>query len=326
MRSTSILALAAAVAAGLTFIPGAQGQDATPTPCIGYAVEDPTGDAYYGFAGNFSPAPADPIADITGVFFRTEDGKSTLNLQVAELTENAPATSNGIEYRTIYTKPDGNFLDISIPPTGAPTFTYGHFEDTGPTSDGETTGKLFPGPNGVIQVQLPKGYGKAERVSAYTFSSYNLGAVLASADDAPDGSAGDQGASNYDYDGSSCDGDGGSEPPPGGGGTPPPGAQQPLGEMTIKASPTTIKRKKAKKGKRLRFKLESSEKVTDLGISLNKGTKSFGKATVAELDGTRTVKLKLKKSLKKKGRYQLVFNGTRADGSKASDAVNVRVK
>lgn len=320
MRLCSLAVLAGL--AGLAALPtGSGAQTAAPTPCIGYAVEDPTGDAYYGFAGNFSPVPADPMLDVTGIFFRGVDKKFTMNIQIAELGETAPASTAGVVYRTIYTNPEDLYLDVAVDPTGAATASYGHFDPT-PVLDGETPVKLYPGPNGVIEVVLPSGYGKGQRMSAYLFSAQDMGAVLASSDDVPDGSAG--GGATFSYNGASCTGD---DAPPGGGGStpPPPGANQPLGQVSVKATPTKLKRKKAKKGRKLTFTVTPSERLTDATVSVNKGSKAFGSVKAATLEGATKVKLKLKKSLKK-GSYQLAVNGTRADGSKGAGSVKLKVK
>lgn len=322
---------------GLAAAVPAQGQDAKPTPCVGLAAQDPAGDQKIGFAGNFTPVPADASVDLTEMFFRSVNGKVTMNFTVADAKATNPPGTAGSGVRVLYSNPADLYLDVRISPT-AVTYRYGHFEDTGPVSDGETTGKIFEGPNGVISVDLPPSHGgkTGMKLGGTAFSFYTTGAVLASTDFIPD----DPGT--WKYNGATC-GDAGAPPStpgspsdpapvaPGGGGSGPSTAPQPgspqtvaSGDLAITASPRSLKAKKVKKS--VTFTLTSQEDVTNLTAALKKGSKTVGSGKLAKVEkGKSKLKLKIKKKLKK-GTYQLVLNGRKSDGSNGAAFLKLKVK
>lgn len=300
----------------------ADGQTDKPAPCLKYVAEDPAGDQRYGLAGNFSPAPAPDSTDVRGIFFNSTGGKVTLNIQLTEAVTEAPAGTQGIVYRFLYSKPDTLFLDVEVGLTGV-TYSYGHFE-TGPVGDGETTGTIHEGPDGVISVNLPPSHGgkAGMKLAGNLFSSISTGAILASTDYAPD-------EGDFTYDGAECPGSPEPVAPPSA--TPAPGGpvatpeptgpqNQPLGKLAVKASPSKLKagRKKAT------FKLTASEEITSLTAKLTRRGKAVGTGSLARLSGTAKLKLKLKGKLKK-GSHQLVLNGRKADGTNGAAVFKIKV-
>lgn len=322
--------IAAAAVGGLAVAAPVQAQDAKPTPCVGFAAQDPSGDQAYGFAGNFTPAPADPSVDLTEMFFRNDDGKVTMNFTLADAKSTPPAGTAGIGIRVLYDSPADLFLDVDISSTGV-VYSYGHFGDAGPEGDGETTGKIYEGPAGVISVDLPPSHGgkAGMKLTGTAFSFYNMGAVLGSTDYIPD-------EGSWKYNGAACSGSGSAPTPgspaptpgpaPGPQPAPSPGSPQTqaLGKLAIKASPTKLKAKKVKKS--AKFTLTSSEDVTNLTAALKKGSKTVGTGKLATVKKGKTpLKLKIKGKLKK-GKYQLVLNGKKSDGSNGAAFIKISVK
>lgn len=229
----------------------AVGQDpAKPAPCVGYSAQDPAGDQAVGFAGRFTPAPASDKVDATGIFVRSEEGKGVkLFLQLTEASLTPPPETAAIGFRFLYSAPADLFLDVEIDKTGNVTYDYGHFGDTGPVGDGDTTGNVYEGKDGLIEVDLPESHGgkPGMKFGGQIFTWYSYGAVLGSTDFIPDGDK------TFTFSGARCGGSTTVQPAPTTPGTPKPpsGAQTaPLGKLEVTAKPARFKAKKVKKGPR----------------------------------------------------------------------------
>jgi hypothetical protein len=72
-------------------------------------------------------------------------------------------------------------------------------------------------------------------------------------------------------------------------------------------------------------KLKSTEAITKLGAQLLKGKKVVGTGKLASLNGTGTLKLKLRSKLKK-GSYVLNLVGNRASGERATAAFKLKAR
>ena len=122
---------------------------------------------------------------------------------------------------------------------------------------------------------------------------------------------------------------GGTTPPPSGG-TPPPSSGSTLTTLPFKAASSLGSLKKAKKKKALSFKATATEAITNLKLKLldaRKGSRTvYGTATIASFpEGSRVIKLKINRKLKKKGKYTLLATGTAQGKSLAvSQAVTVK--
>jgi len=320
-KTLGVLAAGAVVAAMAVGPAGAQ----APGPCAGLAAEDPAGDQAIGFAGNFTPVPADDTVDLTSMYFRSEAGKVRMFLQLTEASATPPAGTAGSGVRILYDTPADLFLDIDITAAGT-AYTYGHFEDTGPVGDGETTGEIFEGPGGAIAVDLPASHGgkPGMKLNGTAFSFYTTGVLLASTDFLPD----DPGV--WRYNGAGCEAapepaEPAPAPPPAP--TPAPGSpqSQPLGELSVKATPAKLRASRTKKGKRIKFRLSAGEDLTDVRAALKKGSRTVGSGRLASLPGTGTIKVKLARRLKKGG-YTLAINARRADGSSGAAFPKIRVR
>ena len=291
--------------------------DAKPTPtCAGVNFTDPAGDAAIDPVGiGLGALPATDNMDITGGFFKYDTDSSgsatfTANIEVANLTKDVPTGATGVSWYYFWNSGGAQyFVTAQVDATGAESYTYGHTAQILMT-DGDARGKMFPGAKGVIQIAVPQGATQAQdgkRLSSPYASSratFNLVAVeyIPTADDGPDGQVGKT------YTVAQCAG----------------GATTAAGALPITLGTSAAKASKAKKGKSLSFKLTSTEAVTGLKGTLKKGKTSYGSGKLATLDGKGTLKVKLKKSLKK-GTYKLNLSGSTAAGAgKATFSVKVR--
>jgi hypothetical protein len=294
--------------------------DTKPTPtCAGVDFTDPTGDA----AIDVSPLtgvglpllPATSNMDITGGFFKYDPDASgsaspTANIEVANLDKSVPTGATGVDWYYFWTVGSQQyFVTAAVDAGGAESYTYGHTDQILMT-DGDTRGKMFPGEKGIIQVAVPQAAtgakDGAKLLSPYASSraAFDLVAVsyIPTADDAPDSQAG------RSYTVAQCAGS----------------ASGVAGALPITLKTSSAKAAKAKKGKSISFKLTSAEQVTDIKGTLKKGKSSYGSGKLAILAGNGTLKVKLKKSLKK-GTYKLNLTGSTAAGSgKATFSVKVR--
>jgi hypothetical protein len=294
---------------------GSAGAQSTATPkpdCSGNLISDPAGDQE-GPEG-IPVIAAGPNLDITNVFFRYDadpDAKSplTANVQVTNLDKTVPTGASTLSWTVEWTV--GSivyYVKASVDGSGAESYTGGVDDPTnGLTEDLTTSGKFFPGSNGVIQIFVPQGPTKASDGNRLTesvaHSSIDVdlvaSGVLFFSDSAPDNGGG------RSYTVKQC---------PGG-----PGLKLPAELVT-----STVKASKAKKGKTLSFRLTSQDALTDIKGTLKKGSKSYGSGKLGTLDVAGILKIKLKKSMKK-GTYKLSLSGTTAAGpAKASFNVKVR--
>jgi methionine-rich copper-binding protein CopC len=128
-----------------------------------------------------------------------------------------------------------------------------------------------------------------------------VGGRLEQADAAPDDGMG------KDYNAIPCAG-------PATGSTPP---------LAVTLTTKSASRKKAKKS--VALKLTASEPVTGLAATLVKGTKTYAKGKLAQLEGAGTLKLKIKRKLAK-GAYTLDLEGTDAAGQLRRATFRFKVK
>lgn len=293
-------ALVAAATIGLATLSAnpAAAQDAKPSPdCHGLAFEDPKGDA----------TDVDRF-DITGGFFTNLDGVAYANLRVADYSDGNATGAVSAQWTVQWTTDDASYFVAAESSGGAPTFNTGTYDaTTGYTTTGDTTGKTFPGADGIISIVIPAAAGGSDGAilkapEAHTQSF--LGAppplgfgLLSSIDDAPDSGSG------TDYPVTACAaGD---------------------AVLNILSKTKTLKVKTVNKKKSASFKLEG--KGTALTADFKKGKKSLGKRKVSNLDGKATVKVKLKKKIKK-GNYTLVVSGKNGDGADATATYKVKAK
>jgi hypothetical protein len=196
---------------------------ANPAPCNGVPLTtDDAGDQFFeptglaSFNSNFNKLghKASDSTDIVSAFFTYDAARQALyaNLKLTDATLTLPLPTDaptGVSYYFIYywggqtmfvraTNEDGSGL----------TYAYGTVDSSQGTYStvGSARGSLFPGHNGVIQIQVPaRAGGKLGEVlgSAVAASFYNQGTFINTVDTAPDG-ADTVDPDGYDYTVKTC--------------------------------------------------------------------------------------------------------------------------
>jgi hypothetical protein len=225
------------------------------------------------------------------------------------------------------------------------------------SEQGETTGAIFEGKNGVVQIVLPADKGgtpgtKLEATSGSiglmsipgTPAETQLPPIYFGVDTAPDGAAdgpsttpvacdaapatggstGTGGTTGGDTSGGGTSGGGTSGGGTSGGdtGTPTGGQPAQASELRLSLAKATLSARKAKKSAKLG--LRSSEYLTDVTVKLKRGSKTLASLTLPEVATSETVKFKLKKALKK-GAHKLVVSGKRTNGSAFTKTLALKV-
>jgi hypothetical protein len=325
--------------------------DTKPVAECGVAFTDPVGDNNVAGGTNPTLSPAKGT-DATALFLKHDPAKgdqaTTLNLIVKDLSPEVPPGYTTVSWTTYYPGPDGmeHWVRAVADFGGGVSFEAGHIEApeaNGGVSvyDSETPGKLFEGADGVVQLVVPKDDAKPGSTlkPIYTVVGQGQASVPAGSgapvrgltwrmDNAPeDGAEGAKSATVAE-----CQP--GATPTPGPTGpdgtptTPPPGGQPtttpPTGSraLPVKLVTKSVKGKKVKK--RLKLKLRSTERVTNVAAQLRKGNKVVGRGKLAALSGKGAIKLKVKKL--RKGKYVLDLAGNDASGKRLLAALKLRVK
>jgi hypothetical protein len=345
-RAARIAALTVATAAAATTIATAADELPQPTSCAGVTVNDPGGDAH-ATTGGGGVGPGQDNLDLLRTFLRyapDANGKNvlTVNMEVTNLDVKLPTGAQSIAWNFNFThNGETKYVEARVGSDGVPLFTYG-LRGSPSTKEGDTTGKLFLGAKGIVQVVVPVGALAMEGktiTETYTTAGYVQGAGVTATifqDRGPDGTA-----FGKNYKVTPCaeagattpvsgDGSAGTTPQqPGGstpGTTPPPSGPATL---DLKVTAPKLSARKLKKARRFSVRLQAGEKVTGLTAKLRKGSRSVGSGRLASVGpgaGKLTIKLTRKVAKKlKKGTYRLTLRGTKADGRTASGAVAVRV-
>jgi hypothetical protein len=359
IRSGLPIALLALVGLfALLGLPGPAGavDAAKPSSCTGAPfATDPANDGIVNGGITGTEAPAPPNMEITAFFFNYGPDKTgkpvlTANLQVKNLDKTVPDPYlvNGGIYYYFHWASGGESRFVKAANDGTDiTYGYGTVDSNGIyTTDGETTGNFFEGPDGIVQIDVPEALNgkpgeKLEKVIAVVdtiegsddfFGFNNHGDTAGSGDD--DGDVVEPNGL-LDYTVTPCpagaappSGTPGPTPTPGGGTTSPPASSGPESlPLKVPSSLGSAKRAKKKKGV-LAFRATASEPITKLTFRLTpqgKASPVLGKASVASLKkGTSTIKLKVSKRLKK-GIYALTVQGT-SGGKKLGLVQKVTVK
>jgi hypothetical protein len=200
----TLLALSLAVAVVVP-VAGAGAQSGKPVPCTGVLIKDAKGDQTKapvggGSAGLPYGSGGPENIDIRGLFFNFQDGVLTANIQINNLTSEVPAEAREGEVRYLVdfaTQGDGvTNLYAKLNADGW-SFVWTKElvalpEPVGPVNFGETEtkGKVFEGPDGVIQIEFPPEAGiKAGAELAEVITRVSLGdnTVVFVSDQAPDG-------------------------------------------------------------------------------------------------------------------------------------------
>ena len=348
----ALIILVAAIAALMCWAADARAQGAAPAPCTGMIFTDPEGDEDAGpdavnpFSLADMPSPLnrrgqDPYLDITGAFFNYADagGKKVLtaNIKLRDLVPTVPAESyeGAVQYIADFDAIGAVEWVRAVYDGSAWAFDYGLLEEEDrPPTPTATTGRVFTGPGGVVQIDFPvvpeiAGGLVIEGIQAITGmwapSADGRTSLWFYSDIAPDDDEGTytvedcpaSASQTPQNDTPTKPGPSPSAPPPASSNPPAAGGQQQPGPTHVNRTTlpfTTGKSlgsaRKAAKKRRLVFKARASATITKLVVQLRKGRKVVGTAKAATFSGTRKLKLKLKSRKLKKGAYKLVATGT----------------
>ena len=120
---------------------------APPAPCNGVAqIVDPSADSHH------------INTDVTRAWFvRDSDGVVTVNVEVSALGPKIDHQENDRVLWRVYFTAEGKrrYVQATSPRSGAPSYEYGSGDGVSATREGATTGTLFPGAKGVVQVVVP---------------------------------------------------------------------------------------------------------------------------------------------------------------------------
>jgi hypothetical protein len=356
MRTRNLHAALAAVAAslavaGTTLPAGAQTTQPQPSSCAGVTFTDPAGDqqvAAAKVAGQSigPPQKAGDNLDLIKGFLRYGPNAKGVNVMTGHLivtnlsktVEPNFDTNVWIWYMTV--EDTEHFVRLTIDKSGKELYEYGTFAANQNTIVGTTTGKLYEGANGMIEMVIPaEKMGIAGKTVESPYGDARVGGAgfIFPVDIGPDTNTEGK---NFKVTpcaegGAPTQAEPGPTPPPGtsgggttggggGGGATTPGAGQPA-PVTFTVTVPKLKAKKVNKTKKIVVTVKSSGKVTGLTASLLKGKKTLGSGKLAALDGQAKVSLKVKKKLKK-GAYTLKLAAKDASGRATTGTVQVPVR
>lgn len=135
-----------------------------PGPCVGIAADDPTGDASgAAVVALNSVMPQKPNLDVTEFWFRRDNNKTSVFVRVADLVATVPTGATNATWYVVFTDTAGanKFVSAKVDLTtvenpGVAEVQYGYGTlATQFTTEGATTGALFPGKNGVVRIDVP---------------------------------------------------------------------------------------------------------------------------------------------------------------------------
>jgi hypothetical protein len=286
------------------------------------------------------PAPFTSAAtDALGGFIKYDAAKggATFNIVVKDLAATVPAGYTTVAWVGNYTGPDGTarWVRAVADFTGGVTFERGQTIDAVATTlslyEGTTPGKMFEGPNGVVQVAIPDLKEGDALNPVYvnilqgqlTLPPQTQAPTRGTSwimDVAPDGGE----ASAVKTVVGPCAGGASAPAAAGGTKTPSTGTAPPTGNRKLPVKLVTTSAKAKKKASTLALKLSSSEAIKGIGAQLRKGKSVLGKGSLASLSGSGTIKLKVKAL--KKGSYTLDLVGKDSAGTTLMAAYKLKVK
>lgn len=334
----SLSGLAALLSAAVVAAPAPAGAaEPAPTPDCGVMATDKAGDNVNATTQQQAP----PNTDVTQVFFRhtIKDGKPrvTANIRVAELTKAIQAPYTAHQYILDFTiNKQPKLVAAIIDRAGGVSYYYGHPRaitdtDPAPSFEGYTTGALYEGKDGIVEIEVPLEAWKVPAgaaISALTFEVRQPVGRTSQVIPAPIvyvSPIADDGAGKGSFAIAPCATPGTPTPAapitaPVDAGTPPPAAAP---KLTVTA-PKLVARK-VSKARRFSVKLSSSAPLTGVVGQLKAGSRVLAAGKLASLGSSGAMTLKLTKKLKR-GTYTLAFSGRDAAGQTAAAAVAVKVR
>jgi hypothetical protein len=342
------LLLATSLAAVLALpVASAPAADPIPTPdCHGISITDKQGDSINSLDNANAGSPSSDLIAGWITYDGTSAEKAQANIQVDNLTVGeVDPPYVAVSWELAFSTPAGpRYVRAYEDVSGSVKYNWGEpravtDDQTAPRVGGDTTGKLFPGKGGVIQIDMPlkelgatpgstlKGLALEVRQWASLPAAVpSTGLPLFSPAPIYDTAAGKS------YILGPC----GATPAPGAPGGPPapapsttttaPPTAQPAA-FDVKVTVPKLSAKKLAKAKKFTIKLKGN--ATGLTAVVRKGAdragKALGSGKLATLKGSGKLTLKLKGKLKK-GSYVLSVTGKNAQGQTAEGAVKITVK
>jgi hypothetical protein len=309
---SAVRGLIAVLAAVAVLASGAAAADKPAPACAGLAFSDAAGDAQTNSTGlPGGEGPAQPNLDITGGFFLSDGATVTADIRVANLDRKVPDGDDGVVwYMLWHAGEETRYVGAELGSGGDVAFLYGTYDPTtgAYSHDGDTTGALFEGADGIVQVALPADYVKGTLASPYAEASelVSIGVIgsLSNDDTAPDDQRG------VDYTPAPCPA--AAAPPPA---QAAPTSPAPRG-LTLHVAPRAGSARVANRRHRVTIAVRSDGPVTKLVARLlgpsGKG-RTLASGRLAKLEGAAALRLRTKRRLRR-GRYVLRVTATGPDG------------
>ncbi len=346
LTATTLLAVPAAASA----------QGAAPTPgCQGIQLTDKAGDSTNRLATTAgAPAqPGSPSSDLVAGWLTYDGSKAFANIQVDNLTKgevDEPYVAIGWEMM-MTTSAGERYVRAYQDRAGMVKYTWGApSSPTAPEVDrigGDTTGTVFPGKNGVVQIELPLAEADFGAKPGSTLKGLAMEVRQWASLPAAVPSTGlplvypapiyDDAVGKVPFTLTPCAA--GAAPGPGAPGGPPAPAPAPVPSpapgsnsggqasqgLDVNVTVPKLSAKKLKKAKKFTVKLSGNATGLTAAVRTSlTGGKVLAKGKLATLKGTGKLTLKGKKL--KKGTYVLVFSGKNAQGQTGQGAVKIKIK
>jgi hypothetical protein len=330
-----LLSLCALAGAG----PASALDDAKPVYSCGLFVKDSDKDSEEPNSVN-QETTSHPNMEIKGFFLKYDEAKAaeatTVNIVVKDLSTALPTGNTAINWTMKWVFNDTQYFVRAVADySGSTAFEWGEYMPTGLTVglsgsfvyQGTTPGKLFEGPDGVVQLVIPADIGGkvGSQISAIEVSANTGKSAVPVAVPSPSRGVAyeNDGAATGKWTVAGC-------VPPAAApvaslpSTPSTRPSETVGPTALPVKLTSTKVKAPKK-KTLALKLSSTEKVTGLVAQLRSKSRTVAKGKLAQISGKGTLKLKLSKKLKK-GKYTLDLVGKDAAGQQRSTSALLTVR
>ena len=298
-----------------------------PVPgCAGIAGKDAAGDQ----TANQQKTPDN--TDIKELFFRNDNGVVTANVKLADVNKTVPSPYTSINLYVLWQYADpanptttNGYVEWGVTSDGTENFEYGTLGGNSFTRLGDTKGQIFEGKDGIVSIEIPAAAIPADKKLPGPYADARVGisepltgrGIVSRADSSTAGKT---------YNAAGCV-DGASAPTPTPPSTTPPPSATPPAQPPAQPqpAPVTINVTKARaKGRVVSVSLRSSEDLTALTGTLKKGSRTLGRGRLARLARTGTVKIKLKKKLKK-GSYSFAVAAKDASGRNVSGTFKIKL-
>ena len=315
--------LALGTAAALAAASGTHAAAAEPMPCQGSSFTDK------------DDAPAN--RDIREGWFSYSGGRLTANLRLEHVDQQLETPGGSAEFAMYYgARRVSRYVSAT---TDGETWSFEYGDDNGSAATAATTGAVQPGPNGVIEIEIPSVHAAEGDtlggVHARSFSRGPANVGSSVTDSAPDSREPGKFGYGADFKVEPCPAPQ-SEPqpqpapeappgqptpaPPGGDGTP---------SITAPRAPFTVtvprlRARSLKRGRSFRVVVEPSEPVQALVITLRRNGRVLARGRRASLTTTGAVRVKVRRRITR-GTYRLRITGRTAVGARATGTVAVRV-